>query len=54
MYNMTMMVDGWLGAGVADLAVIGGPAIAMTRPRHGQVVVFDDAQTRRSGVQQQA
>ena len=53
MYNMTM-VDGWLGAGVADLAVIGGPAIATARPRHGQVVVFGDVQTRRSGVQQQA
>jgi hypothetical protein len=53
MYNMTM-VDGWLGAGVADLAVIDGPAIATARPRHGQVVVFGDAQTRRSGVQQQA
>ena len=52
MYNTTMI--GWLGAGVADLAEIGGSATATARPRHGQVVVFGDAQTRRSGVQQQA
>lgn len=52
MYNLTM-INGWLGAGVVDLAVIGGPT-DMARPRHGQVVVFGDAQARRSGVQQQA
>ena len=53
MYNLTM-INGWLGAGGVDLARIGGPATAMARPRHGQVVVFGDAQARRSGVQQQA
>ena len=53
MYNMTKN-SGWLGAGVADLARIGGPATAMARPRHGQVVAFGDAQARRSRVQQQA
>jgi hypothetical protein len=53
MYNLTM-INGWLGAGGVDLARIGGPATAMARPRHGQVVVFGDVQTRRSGVQQQA
>ncbi len=53
MYNVTM-IDGWLGAGVADLAVIGGTATATARPRDGQVVVFGDGQARRSGVQQQA
>ena len=53
MSTMTM-INGWLGAGVADLAAIGGPATDMARPRYGKVVVFGDAQARRSGVQQQA
>lgn len=53
MNNMTMN-SGWLGSSVVDLARIGGPAIALARPRHGQVVVFGDVQARRSRVQQQA
>jgi hypothetical protein len=52
--NNVTMINGWLGAGVVDLAAIGGTPTAMARPRHGQVVVFGDAQARRSGVQQQA
>lgn len=51
MYNLTM-INGWLGAGVVDPAVIGGAATAMARPRHGQVVVFGDAKIRPSGEQQ--
>ena len=53
MNNMTK-ISGWLGTGVVDLARIGGPATAMARPRHGQIVVFGDSPFRRSGVQQLA
>lgn len=54
MYNTTN-ISGWLGTGVAELPWLGGPATAMARPRHGQVVVFaGDLAARRSGVQQLA
>jgi hypothetical protein len=47
--------SGWLGIGVVDLPRLGGPAIAMARPRHEQGVVFDDPTgNRRSGVRQLA
>jgi len=52
--NNVTMTSGWLGAGVADLARIGGPAIAMARPRPGLPAGFVDGKARRSGVQQQA
>ena len=47
--------SGWLGIGVVDLPRLGGPAIAMARPRHEQGVVFDDPTGNpRSGVRQLA
>ena len=52
MYNLTI-INGWLGAGGADLARIGGPATTKSR-RQRQILVFANVQTRRSGVQQQA
>ena len=54
MYNVTMF-SGWLGSGVADLARIGGPATAVARRRHRQVVFAGSGTaTRRPGVQQLA
>lgn len=47
--------SGWLGIGDVFYARLGGPAIAMARPRHEQGVVFDDPMgNRRSGVRQLA
>ena len=43
--------SGWPGTVFTHPMAVDAPASAVARPRHGQVVVFDDAQAhRRTGV----
>lgn len=50
-----MITFSWQATFIADPSTRGGTASAVARPRHGQVVVFDDVQAhRRSGVDQLA